>query len=180
MIRINLLPVRAAKKKESIRFQLTVAGLITAMVIAVSSAYYLKLKSDVSMLQEDINAMETELRKLKRRVGELTKIKEQKKLLQSKLDVVRQLERARTGPVALFIGISEAIPKRVWLVSLKEKGKNITLNGKAATDEDVAEFMRRLEAHKDIKKVELVVAKRTKAKGIGQDLISFTMNVERK
>ncbi len=180
MIRINLLPVRAAKKKESIRFQLTVAGLITAMVIAVSTAYYLKLESDVSMLEEDIDVMETELRKLKRKVGELAKIKEQKKLLQSKLDVVNQLEKARTGPVSLFFKISEAIPKKVWLVSLSEDGKNITLNGNAATDEDLAEFMRRLDAYSDVKRVELVVARRTKAEGIGLDIVSFTINVERK
>ncbi len=180
MIRINLLPVRAAKKKESIRFQLTVAVLITAMVVTVSSAYYLKLKSDVSMLKEDIDTMEEELRKLKRKVGELTKIKEQKKLLQNKLDVVNKLEKARTGPVAMFIQISEAIPKKVWLISLTEKGKNITLNGNAVTDEDLAEFMRRLEAVEDIKKVELVVAKRTKAQGVGLDIVSFTLNVERK
>jgi hypothetical protein len=39
MIRINLLPVRAAKKRESVRFQLTVAGLITFFVIALGMVF---------------------------------------------------------------------------------------------------------------------------------------------
>lgn len=180
MIRINLLPVRAEKKKESVRFQLTLAGLVTAMVVVVSVAYYLKLKSDVSMLKTDITMMEQELKRLKERLGELTRIKEQKKKLQSKLDVVEQLERARTGPVALFVHISESIPKKVWLISLSERDGKITLTGRAATDEDVAEFMRRLEADKTIKRVELVVAKRTRAQGIGTEIVSFTINMERR
>jgi len=54
MIRINLLPVRAAKKKESIRFQLTVAGLATFLVAAVSIASYLVVGSEASSLNGQI------------------------------------------------------------------------------------------------------------------------------
>ena len=41
MIRINLLPVRAAKKKETIRFQLTIAGLFTFFVVAATILFYI-------------------------------------------------------------------------------------------------------------------------------------------
>ncbi|HLE09257.1 MAG TPA: fimbrial protein, partial [Thermodesulfobacteriota bacterium] len=76
MIRINLLPIRAAKKKESVRFQLTVAGLITLSVVAILAAVYLKFGSDISLLGADIAAAEKELEGLKVEVGELTKLKE--------------------------------------------------------------------------------------------------------
>ena len=59
MIRINLLPVRAAKKKESVRFQLTIAGLCTVFVIAVSVLVYISATSEASQLSTDItNARE--------------------------------------------------------------------------------------------------------------------------
>jgi type IV pilus assembly protein PilN len=81
MIRINLLPVRAAKKRESVRFQLTVAGLITFFVIALGMVFYLISSSEANALKEDIANGEAELSVLKQKIGELSKIKEQKRIV---------------------------------------------------------------------------------------------------
>jgi type IV pilus assembly protein PilN len=64
MIRINLLPVRAAKKKESIRFQLTVAALVTFLVFAVSMVAYLVVMSEASGLKDQISSGQQELDQL--------------------------------------------------------------------------------------------------------------------
>ena len=179
MIRINLLPVRAAKKRESIRFQLTVAGLITFCVIAISLAVFLKLKSDASLLRQDVESAEAELRMLQKKVGELSKLKEQKRIVQSKLDVVKRLESARTGPVELFAKIATAIPERAWLSSLLDQGKVISLQGLAGSDEVVADFMRGLERYRELGDVELVVAQRSKVTIGGRELVEFTIRLER-
>jgi type IV pilus assembly protein PilN len=84
MIRINLLPVRAAKKRESVRFQLTVAGLITFFVIALGMVFYLISSSEANALKEDIANGEAELSVLKQKIGELSKIKEQKRIVAEK------------------------------------------------------------------------------------------------
>ncbi|MBI5560753.1 MAG: PilN domain-containing protein [Deltaproteobacteria bacterium] len=180
MIRINLLPVRAAKKKESIRFQLTVAGLITLSVAAISIALYFKLTSDMTLLNQDISTAENELQELKKQVGELSKLKEDKRVVQGKLDVVRKLESARTGPVELFTKVGFAVPPRAWLKSLADNGKVIALNGYAASDEAVADFMRGLQAYEGFAKVELVVAQRGKREASGRDMVEFTLQIERK
>ncbi|MBI5599528.1 MAG: PilN domain-containing protein [Deltaproteobacteria bacterium] len=179
MIRINLLPVRAAKKKESVRFQLTVAGLVTVSVIAISVAAYFKLGSDASLLKMDIDSAGKELQDLKRQVGELSKLKEQKRVVESKLGVVKRLEGARTGPVELFTKVAGSVPQRAWIYSLQDRGKVITVNGYAGKDEDVAEFMRGFEGYGAFKKVELIVAQRSKTKTAGRDLVEFTIVVER-
>ncbi|HZX36087.1 MAG TPA: PilN domain-containing protein [Thermodesulfobacteriota bacterium] len=183
MIRINLLPVRAAKKKESIRFQMTVAGLIIVMALIILAGVFIKLRSDVSELKGNIAAGEKELKELEVKVGELAKLKDEKRVVQGKLDVVRQLESARSGPVNLFNMISDAVPEKAWLSSLADTGGIIAIKGSALNDEVLAEFMRRLEAYKGkgIGKVELIVARRVKSSAPGvADIVDFSLNLDRR
>jgi Tfp pilus assembly protein PilN len=103
----------------------------------------------------------------------------QKRIVESKLQVVRKLEAARTGPVNLFSRISDAIPKKAWLNSLVDAGTVITLNGFASTEDDVSMFLRGLEKHEELGRVELVVAKRGKKKIAGRELVEFTIRLEK-
>ncbi len=178
MIRINLLPVRAAKKKESIRFQLTVAGLATFLVAAVSIAVYLIAAAEARGLQEQIASGNQELNDLTKKIGELSKIKEQKRIVEEKLRIINQLESDRTGPARLLRNVSEAVPKRAWIKTLRDKDYQITIEGYASDDEVVAEFMRGLEKA-DMGKVELEVAKRETEKESGAEVVSFIIRLER-
>ncbi len=179
MIRINLLPVRAAQKKESVRFQLTVGGLITFFVFSLSVAGYLTLKGEVSSLSGDISRSNKELVELKKKVGELSKIKEQKKVVEEKLKVINDLETARRGPMRLFNDLSDSIPEKAWLQSMKDDGHIVILQGFADADETVAEFMRRLQKISGLGTVELEVAQRTLEKETGVELVAFTIRLER-
>ncbi len=180
MIRINLLPVRAAKKKESLRFQLTVAGLITFFVVALVGIAYMSADSEVKALKSELDRNEAELRALKAKIGELAKIKEQKKVVEEKLSIIRKLDAARRGPVELLVKISNAIPERAWLNQLKDQGRQIILKGAAVSDDVVADFMRGLEKYSDLGKVELEVARRSKNKQTGRDVVNFTIRLEKK
>jgi len=179
MIRINLLPVRAAKKKESVRFQLTVAGLVTALVVIVSLGIYFSERSQASSISAEIANGNQELAGLQKKIGELSKIKEQKRIVEEKLEIIRTLEAARTGPTKLFKAISESIPRLAWLVSIKDEGALITLKGFASNDEVVAEFMRRLQRFRALGNVELDVAQRTLEKETSADVVGFTIRLEK-
>lgn len=179
MIRINLLPVRAAKKKESLRFQLTVAGLVTFLVFVVMMAVYISKRSEASNLDEDLSRGNIELEELKKKIGELDKIKEQKRIVEEKLNVIRSLEAAKTGPVNLFARVGGAIPATAWLSSIKDEGAMVVLKGFAADDEVVADFMRGLQKHKELGSVELEVAQRTIEKETGSDVVGFTIRLEK-
>ncbi|MFZ3071909.1 MAG: PilN domain-containing protein [Thermodesulfobacteriota bacterium] len=183
MIRINLLPVRAAKKKESARFQLTVSGLIIVLVVIILAGVFVKFKSDVSSLKDNIAAGNKELAELQIKVGELAKLQDEKRIVQGKLDVVRQLEKARSGPVNLFDMIADAVPEKAWLNSIAENGALIAVTGNAMNDEVLADFMRRLEAYKDkgVGRVELIVARRIKSPVAGGiEVVDFSLNIERR
>lgn len=175
MIRINLLPVRAAKKKETIRFQLTIAGLFTFFVIAATILFYISYRKDVAVLNADIEVGKSELAQLKSKIGVLSKLKGQKRVLENKLKIVNKLELARKGPVELLERLSNSMPEKAWLTSMKEKGNTLTLIGVAAYDDIIADFMRNLKEQK-FKNINLIVAKRTKGKG---NLVDFTLKVDK-
>lgn len=178
MIRINLLPVRAAKKKETIRFQLTVAGLVTFLVFAVSIAAYLTISSEASNLNDQIAKGNQELEQLKSKIGELSRIKEQKRIVEEKLNIIANLEAARTGPVNMFKKIREAIPEKAWLKSVKDEGLVITLKGVATDDELVADFMRNLQRTKEWL-VELDIAETVMDQETNTEVVGFTIRLEK-
>jgi type IV pilus assembly protein PilN len=178
MIRINLLPVRAAKKKESARMQVTIAVLITLFVAAISLLVYSRFAGELAQIKNDIATAESELNALKARVGELAKLKDQKRVLEDKLKIVRELESARSGPVRTFTKISESVPEKAWIETFEEKGRSLTIQGFAAYDDVIADFMRRLKAN-GFSPVELEVAQRDTKRGNGMELVSFTLKIEK-
>ncbi|MEK6531555.1 MAG: PilN domain-containing protein [Deltaproteobacteria bacterium] len=179
MIRINLLPVRAAKKKETLRMQLTIAGLITFFVIAVMMVAYVTLRSEASALAQEISKGNDEIAELQKKIGELSKIKEQKRVVEEKLGIIKKLEAARTGPTELLRKLSEAIPDRAWLALMKETPSGVSIQGYADTDDVVADFMRGLQKFKELGSVELDVAQRLTEKETGKELTSFSLKLER-
>ncbi|NOS35646.1 MAG: fimbrial protein [Deltaproteobacteria bacterium] len=176
MIKINLLPVRAARKKETVRQMLSIAGLSLILLFIVLGGVYWNASSRLTSIEADISRNDDELRRLKKKVGELSRLKEQKKIVMEKLKVVKQLETRRTGPVRFFQSVSEAIPKKVWVEKLKETTNGVTLSGYAATEELVADFMRGLERFPEVGKVELDIVKKGRKRG-NVELFSFTIRL---
>ncbi|MFQ5585449.1 MAG: PilN domain-containing protein [Thermodesulfobacteriota bacterium] len=175
MIRINLLPVRAARKKETIRQQLSVAGLSLLLLFIIFGGVYWNRSNRLSEINADISKKEGEVRQLRKKVGELAKIKKQQKLVMEKLAKVEQLESKRKGPVKLFQQVSQAIPKKAWIESLKETKGGISIAGFAATEEVVADFMRGLEKFPELGRVELDILKKAKRGGV--EMFAFTIRL---
>ncbi|MBI5887243.1 MAG: PilN domain-containing protein [Deltaproteobacteria bacterium] len=179
MIRINLLPVRAAKKKESVRFQLTVAGLITFAVFVVTIGVYVRFSAEASALRDDITKGKLEIEELKLKIGELSKIKEQKKIVEEKLNVIKKLETGRTGPTDFFNMLGDSIPEKLWLMSFSETGVVVTLKGYAVDEETVADFMRGLQRHSELGRVELETIQKAKDKDSGVDVVEYEIKLEK-
>ena len=179
MIRINLLPVRAAKKKESLRLQMTIAGLVVFLVVSVGLAVYFIGRSDAAQVKTRIRDGEQEIEGLKKKIGELSKIKEQKRIVEEKLNIINSLEAARSGPVDLFKMLSTAIPEKAWLLTVKDTGTKIELVGNASNEDVVADFMRGLQKNKEFSAVELDIAQRTTDRETSADVVGFTIRVER-
>ena len=177
MIRINLLPVRAAKKKESLRQQASVAGLSIVLLVLILGVFYFSLYSTVSSLKESISNSEKESARLDKEIGELKNIEAEKKVVLEKLNIVRQLEVNKRRHINVISDIARAVPERVWIDSLRETEQTVVVTGFAASDDILADFMRQLEKNLPSWRIELEIAQRTEKEKI--KLAAFTMRLEK-
>ena len=165
MIRINLLPVRAAKKKETAFQQLIIAGASVLVVLAIVAALWLVKLGQISGTQNDITAANAKIAELKSKIGKLDEIKKLKDEVKKKLDVLAQLRKDKTGPATRLATLSDVTPDQLWLEKYKENGKDITISGLASNEELIAQFIRALEVSPEYEKVELVVSEQKDISG---------------
>ena len=160
MIRINLLPFRAARKKENIRRQLMIYGLSVLLLFCIMGYTFLYLTSTLAGLREDQKRIEDELKTYEKTIKSIAELEKKIKEIRAKLEVIRELEKNKTGPVHLLDEIAMAVPKeKLWLSSMKENKGSLTLTGTAMDNETVALFMTNLEQSEYISAVDLQSAK---------------------
>ena len=145
MVRINLLPVRQAKKREAGRQTLVLFGVLIVGALVGNFIWYQAVDSEVTRGQKEIQRTQDEIRALEKVIGEVQNITREQKALEDKLKVLDTLKRGRTGPVKLLDAIASVMPKKVWLLSMVEAGGTMTFTGTAMSHDDLAELMRSLQ-----------------------------------
>lgn len=146
MIRINLLPFRAARKSENIRHQVSMFLLCMTFLFLVMAYLQISLSAKVSDLKQDVDKAGAELKKYKKQAAEVDKIKKKLDGLKKRTDVVRELDKNRKAPVLLLDALTQIIiPNRMWLTSLREDGSKVVISGVALDNKTTADFMVRLE-----------------------------------
>jgi type IV pilus assembly protein PilN len=157
MIRINLLPFRAARKRENIKRQLFVYASVIIFCVLVGVYFYFDKSGELRDLKEEETQLNKDLATYKRTLAKIKTLEKNIKEINAKLDVIKKLERGKTGPVFLLEEISLAVPKdKLWLSSLSEKRGTLSLIGTAMDNETVALFMNNLEASDHIGAVNLI------------------------
>jgi type IV pilus assembly protein PilN len=145
MIRINLLPVRQKKKRNTSIYQLVAmsGGIVFALLVAVIAHFAFANK--IAEQEKKITDSEAEIKRLEKIIGEVKELDQQKSRLLSQLAVIDKLEKGKRGPVRVLDELSNAIPKRVWLTSFKENGGSLSMTGSAIDNADISEFMRAMQ-----------------------------------
>ena len=156
MIKINLLPFRAARKRENIKRQITIYALAVALSIVIMGYYFIQLTSEVRSKKDEESRITTELASYKKELDELKQLDKKIKEIRTKLNVIQDLEKGKTGPVLLLADIASSVPKdKLWLTSFNESSGSLTLTGTAMDNETVALFMNNLEKTEHITTVDL-------------------------
>jgi type IV pilus assembly protein PilN len=144
MIHINLLPVRAVKKREMGR-QVLVVGAVVLVAAGFANFAWYSSRNDVQESQAArITETNRKIKELEKVIGEVNDINKRKKEVESKLAVLDDLRKRRSGPVRMMDALAIATPKKVWLEGFDEKGGAVKINGTAFSHDDVADFMRNL------------------------------------
>ena len=163
MIRINLLPVRAARRRENIRRQISVFALSVFLVLAVMAYVAIDLGQTISDLNAKIEDAQGELTKLQAISKQVNEIKKKLEKLEAKSNIIVMLEADRGGPVRIMDALTSlVVAEKMWLTSLTETGKKMDLAGVAMDNKTIADFMTRLEKSPYFKVVDLISSKQIK------------------
>ena len=160
MIRINLLPFRVARKKESIRKQISIFLLLIFLTIVALVWYTMLINTQILVVKEKTIQVNHEILKYKKKADRVAKIKKNLKILEEKLEIVSSLEKQRGKQLILFDGMTDLIvPERMWLESFKTNENSVTIKGIAFDNPTIADFMEKLENSSIFGKVDLKTAK---------------------
>lgn len=165
MIRINLLPVRQARKLEAVRRDtwIGVAGAVVVLVLCLlvwggAQARLASVESDVRAVEKEIAAAKAD----KEAVDEMEKKMAE---LDKKLSVIEELRTRKIGPVHMLEELAMATPERVTVTTLTEKGGLIELVGVSVSNEVISQFLRALDASPYFEQVFLKDIEASKDKG---------------
>ena len=195
MIQINLLPYRAARKKENIRKQISIFFFSFLLIIVILLFYNMSLQKRIDVLNTKITNNKTMLAKFEKQAKEVDRIKNEFNKLEKKTEIIKNLETKRkaaaylldnmTKMVAERTSISESDSlsdkdnkpvKRLWFTNFRAKGNNIGINGIAMDNKTVADFMTRLEVSKLYENVNLKTLKQQKISNLNLKSFEITCN----
>lgn len=160
MIRINLLPFRAARKKENIRRQVSIFLLTVVGAVLLMAWFAIGMSRELNSLKRKEQDLQAQLRSYEATIRKINELEKKIKEIRAKLAVIRELEKNKTGPVHLLDEIAMAVPReKLWLTSLKESAGSLKLTGTAMDNETIALFMTNLEKSEYIGTVELQSAR---------------------
>jgi len=178
MIKINLLPVRAAKKKETAIQQIVIFCVAVVAIALVVTSLYMVKRVQISAAREDIVTAENKINELKKKIGKIEELKALKEQVKKKLGVLSQLRKNKTGPAQRLLSLSDLTPDKLWLTNYSESGPNVKISGIAFTEDLIAYFMKALEASGDFMTVELMVSEQTELAGTKLKKFDLTMMLE--
>ena len=177
MIRINLLPFRAARKKENVRRQISIFLLSLALLFLCMFLINMVLSNKVETLETKLSETKKEVARLTKVTNEIKKIKKEIEISERKIKILDQLEKNRAEPVKLIDAMTELIvPNRMWFTSFDSKGSTVRINGVAIDNKTVADFMTRLENSKLFSAVNLNNLKQQKVRNLDMKQFSITCN----
>lgn len=175
MIRINLLAVKRAKKRDAGERALIFMGMAVLAAAAAMGFVYVDAQGQLDAVKRANNGVRSDIERLKAELGDYDKIKTQRQDLLKQQKTIQALQAGRTGPLYLMRELSEILTpnkgptfdrasyeerlrrdpnigfnaswdtRRVWLESFEEALGKVRIKGAAKSNEDVAEFLKRLQ-----------------------------------
>ncbi|MBH9576017.1 PilN domain-containing protein [Inhella proteolytica] len=142
MILINLLPYREERRKR--RKQAFFAGLGLSFVagIGIAALGWLMLQSMIEQQRTRNSFLQAQISQLDAQIKDISTLRDEIDALTRRQKAVEALQAERNTPVHLLNELARLTPEGVYLSSIKQAEKSVTLTGLAQTQERVSELMR--------------------------------------
>jgi type IV pilus assembly protein PilN len=166
MIRINLLgQARPKATKQAVPLEATLQILLGLAAVAIAaivlSVTYFSQKRELDATNSRILALKAEKTSLQQVKQEVEQFEAQKKALQTRIDVIEELQKNRSGAQELLQMVANTVVRvdQLWLTSLERKGDTLQIAGEAGSVNAVANFITQLKRSGYFDKIEIQEAK---------------------
>jgi type IV pilus assembly protein PilN len=177
MIEINLLPVREARRAADLRQQVLQLVLMLIIVGGGIGVVHSEMNEKIVIAKARVVQMQRDIDQFKPQLEQVAAFRKKKAKLEKKIDVIDELDRARSGPVRVMSELAMRTPERLWLKSVKTSGGTIQLKGLSLDNELVAVFLRGLSDSEYFDAVDLDGTKLEGGSG-SLKLVSFGIRAE--
>jgi type IV pilus assembly protein PilN len=145
MARINLLPWRAELRKERQREFLTIAAGSAVLMLAVVGYVHIHINGLIENQQGRNSYLKTEIEAVEKKINEIKDLENKKQQLIARMRIIEQLQGNRPEIVHRFDELVNIVPEGLYLTSLSQSGKQITMEGAAQSNARVSALMRGLD-----------------------------------
>lgn len=145
MSNINLLPWREARAQRQKKEFGALLGAFVLVTVALGFGADWLVNRQVSAQQQRNQRLVQEMAILDAQLGEIRLLKERRKELIDRMQLIEQLQMRRNLPVRLFNQLPSLVPNGVYLNTLSMQNNIIDVNGKTEAYGRVASMMRRID-----------------------------------
>jgi len=144
MPRINLLPWREGQRKERQKNFLIVLGV--SVLFAVGAVFYAGsyVEDRISFQKARNKKLEDAIKKLKEDIKKVDSLQKELDALRERMDIIKRLQSSRPEIVHVFDEVPRLLPEGVYLISLTQKDRVITIEGSAQSNARVANLMQKI------------------------------------
>lgn len=179
MIRINLLPHRAEKRRAR-QIQFAAFSLISTVLGAVLvGVVHVAIGTQIDYQERRNEYLKQEITVLDKQIAEIKKLREQTQSLLARKNVVENLQSTRSDVVHLLDQMLRILPDGVYLKTLKQTGNKINLIGYAQSNARISTLMRAIEDSPWLDTPSLVVISAANANGARVSEFTLTFNLTR-
>lgn len=145
-ININLLPWREElrrKRERAFYYTLAAAVLLGVGVVFITHA---EISDRINYQHARNELLKDAIAQLEEKITTIQELKETKKKLIARMNVIQKLQQGRGEAVHLLYQVVATLPEGLYLTSLKESGNRITVTGIAESNARISNYMKNLDS----------------------------------
>ncbi len=177
--RVNLLPHREAKRELQKKLFWVMTGLSAVAGLLLIAVVWTVLQGYISNQEARNEFVRNENRKLDTQIKEIATLRQEIDSLRARQRAVEDLQADRNQPVYLLDEVTKQVPEGIYLRAIKQEDRRVNINGWAASNERVSEFLRNLQNNSQVlEKPELIEIKVAGQgpPGMSRRLFEFSLN----
>ncbi|MFP4082361.1 MAG: PilN domain-containing protein [Candidatus Aminicenantes bacterium] len=151
------------------------AVIFILLLVVIGTLFFLQSRSIRKEKNLLTNAQE-EKSQLQYVLVKLEKLEEQKRLFQRKINLIRQLKSFQEVAVRIMDELSRTLPEWVWLTETTYRGQNVEIEGKALSNNLIADYIFNLENSPYFNNVNLLSSSQRKVRN--NQFLEFSLTAQ--